>query len=210
MNSNRPLGNRCAMDARTDAALIAAAERTPALFAVVFDRHFATIHRYLDRRVGRDAADDLAGQVFCSAFEQRRHFQPLHESALPWLYGIATNLLLKQWRRGARERHAFARLAIPRASGHNEAAAADDRLDAVHQGKVLRAALGRMPQGDRNVVLLVAWEELTYAEVATALGIPEGTVRSRLHRARRALRLSLDASTECLPAVGLATGRETT
>lgn len=96
VNSGRAFGNGRAMEElQTDAALIAAAGRAPELFGVVFDRHFGTIHRYLDRRAGRDVADDLAGEVFRIAFEQRRRFVPVHESALPWLYGLATRTLLK-------------------------------------------------------------------------------------------------------------------
>lgn len=197
------------MDARTDAALIAEAERTPSLFGVVFDRHFEAIHRYLERRAGRDIADDLAGQVFCLAFEQRHRFQPLHDTARPWLYGLATNLLLKHWRHSARERQAFARLAIATTPAENDAAAADDRIDAAQQGNLLRAALNRMPPADLDVVLLIAWEDLSYDEVATALGIPEGTVRSRLHRARRVIRRHLEAADGRLPDAGLATRKDT-
>ena len=175
-------------DARSDAELIARAARQPDVFAVVFDRHFATIHRYLERRVGRDAADELAAEVFRIAFEQRSRFRPLHASALPWLYGLATNLALKRWRGDSRRLRALARLD----SGDGELDAgldgAVDRLTARAARARLLDALAGLPDGDRDVVVLFAWEDLSYEEIASALGIPVGTVRSRLNRARRTLR----------------------
>lgn len=71
----------------SDAQLLARTSREPELFGVVFDRHFATVHRYLERRAGPDAADELSGEVFRIAFERRKRFRTVHESALPWLYG---------------------------------------------------------------------------------------------------------------------------
>jgi RNA polymerase sigma-70 factor (ECF subfamily) len=175
-------------ETRSDAELIARASRQPELFGVVFDRHFATIHRYLDRRVGREGADELAGEVFRIAFEQRRRFRPVHQSALPWLYGLATKLLLKHWRGDARAARALARLQAASLNGDGELEAAEDRLSAAAARLGLLEALAALSPGDRDVVVLVAWEELTYEEVAAALDIPLGTVRSRLNRARRVLR----------------------
>jgi RNA polymerase sigma factor (sigma-70 family) len=174
-------------ETRSDAELVALASREPELFGVVFDRHFATIHRYLERRVGRDGADELAGEVFRIGFEQRRRFRPVHESALPWLYGLATNLTLKHWRGDARAARALARLQASR-NGDGGLEAAEDRLSAAAARTQLLEALAALNPGDRDVVVLVAWEELTYEEVAAALDIPLGTVRSRLNRARHVFR----------------------
>jgi len=186
VNPRGGFGNDSSMEARSDAELLARAATEPELFGVVFDRHFATIYRYLERRIGRDGADELSGEVFRIAFEQRKRFRPVHESALPWLYGLATNLMLKRWRGERREARAIARLA----SSHNgsEPASEEDRIAAAASRARLLAALAELPEGDRDVVVLVAWEELTYEEVATALDIPVGTVRSRLNRARTRLR----------------------
>lgn len=184
------------MEARSDAELLARAATEPELFGVVFDRHFATIHRYLVRRIGRDGADELSGEVFRIAFEQRKRFRPVHESALPWLYGLATNLMLKRWRGERREARAVARLeAASRNGGSPEDDENVERMTATVARARLLAALAELPEGDRDVVVLVAWEELTYEEVATALDIPVGTVRSRLNRARTRLR-------ELLPEIG--------
>jgi len=187
VNPKTASGNEPAMEVRTDAELIACASVEPELFGVVFDRHFGTIHRYLERRVGRDAADELAGDVFRIAFERRGRFRPLHESALPWLYGLAANLLLKRWRGQRRHLRALARLDRPEGDA-DRLDGADARLDAIGARGELVAALSRIPRRDRDVLLLVAWEDLSYEEVAAALGIPVGTVRSRLNRARRRLR----------------------
>jgi RNA polymerase sigma factor (sigma-70 family) len=187
-------GNDPAMgEARTDAEILRRASTQPELFGVVFDRHFATIHRYLERRIGRDGADELAGEVFRIAFEQRVRFRPLHESALPWLYGLATNLMLKRRRSEVRRLRALERLEGGWRADEADLDDADERLSAQGARAELLDALGQLSGGDRDVLLLVAWEELSYDEVATALGIPTGTVRSRLNRARRALRELLTA-----------------
>jgi RNA polymerase sigma factor (sigma-70 family) len=190
VNPRGGFGNDSSMEeARSDAELLALAWREPEAFGVVFDRHFATIHRYLERRIGRDGADELSGEVFRIAFEQRKRFRPMHESALPWLYGLATNVLLKRWRGETRQARAVSRLDVISQNGHgDELEGIDDRVTAEAARTRILAALAQLPPGDRDVVVLVAWEELTYEEVAAALEIPLGTVRSRLNRARRTLR----------------------
>ena len=175
-------------EAPSDAELLARAAREPELFGVLFDRHFATIHRYLERRIGPEAADELAGDVFRIAFEQRKLFRPLHESALPWLYGLATNLMLKRWRGERRHLRALARLEARAEHGRMALEGAEERLDARSSRAALLDALASLSRGDRDIVVLVVWEELSYEEAAAALCIPVGTVRSRLNRARRILR----------------------
>jgi len=182
-------------EARSDAEIVARTYLHPELFGLLFDRHFATVYRYLERRVGRDDADELSGEVFRIAFEQRARFRPLHESALPWLYGLATNLLLKHWRRESRYLRALARLRGEAADVDSELDLVERRIAARASGAEVLAALRILPSRDRDVLVLIAWEELSYEEVAVALGIPVGTVRSRLNRARRRLR-------ELVPAIG--------
>jgi RNA polymerase sigma factor (sigma-70 family) len=179
-------------EARSDAELLALAGGRPELFGLLFDRHFITIHRYLERRIGADSADELAAEVFRIAFEQRRRFRPLHESALPWLYGVATNLMLKRRRTERRHLRALTRLEAA-ADRHAVVEGAEERLDAHSVREQLLDALALLPQADRDVVVLVAWEDLSYEEVGAALDIPVGTVRSRLNRARRRLRELLGA-----------------
>lgn len=175
-------------DVRSDAEILARASTEPELFGILFDRHFATIHRYLERRIGRDGADELAAEVFRIAFERRARFRALHESALPWLYGLATNLTLKRWRGERRHLRALARASNEWRDVLDDVDGADERVAAQALGGRLLDALASLHERDRDVLVLVVWEELSYEEIAAALDIPVGTVRSRLNRARRTLR----------------------
>jgi RNA polymerase sigma-70 factor (ECF subfamily) len=171
----------------TDAQEMARSIAHPVVFTVIFDRHIVAIHRYLERRVGRDGADELAGEVFRIAFERRASYQLDRPNCLPWLYGIAKNLLFKECRRQSRHLRALGRLQGD-ARWSDTSTEIDARLDAHALWPNVSAALGRLSADERDVVLLVAWEELSYQEVAEALDVPIGTVRSRLHRARGRLR----------------------
>lgn len=173
-----------------DALLIRASWREPEHFAEIFDRHYADIHGYVARRLGTGLADDLAAETFLVAFDRRRRFDLAHPSARPWLYGIASNLVARQRRAELRRYRALARAAVVDAvDGHSERA--DVRVDAHALRGRLAAALVDVEDRDRDVLLLVAWADLTCEEAARALGIPAGTVRSRLHRARRRTRAAL-------------------
>lgn len=177
----------------SDAAVIAASRDAPLAFAAVFDRHFDTIYRYLARRVGRDDADDLASETFTTAFRLRSRYDLAHTDARPWLFGIATNLVRHHRRSEARRLRAYDRLE----SGAPSDADADrvaERVDASRAAPRMANALSRIPAADRDALLLLAWADLTYEEIALALQIPIGTVRSRIHRARHRLRELLGAS----------------
>lgn len=189
LNPLNCFGNDQTMEeSRSDAEILERASEQPELFGIVFDRHFAAIHRYLERRIGRDGADELSGEVFRLAFEQRGRFRPVHASALPWLYGLATKLLLKHWRRERRHLRALSRLNDRLSDETVDLEEVDARVMAhAVRARLLRALAG-LPARDRDVIVLVAWEDLSYDEVAAALDIPLGTVRSRLNRARQTLR----------------------
>lgn len=182
--------------ALTDAELIRASLAERELFGVVFDRHFAAIHSYLERRLGRDAADDRAAEVFRIAYEHRARFDAAYNDARPWLFGIATNIILKQRRRERRHLRALERLRYVGPTEPDTYEQVDNRLAAEDQHRRLMGALWHLEDRDRDVITLVAWEGLAYQEVAVALDIPIGTVRSRLNRARRQLRelLELDGN----------------
>jgi RNA polymerase sigma-70 factor (ECF subfamily) len=172
---------------RSDGATIAESLRRPESFAAIFDRHFAAVHRYLARRVGRERAEDLAAGTFVVAFERRGSFRPEAPSARPWLLGIATNLIRERCRDDARELEAQMRLAGELAT---PGAPAGDGVDTAAIER-LAAALGELDWEQREVLLLFAWADLGYEAIAESLGIPVGTVRSRLSRARRHLRTRL-------------------
>jgi RNA polymerase sigma-70 factor (ECF subfamily) len=178
-----------------DAELIERSLRAPEAFAALFDRYADRVHRYLARRVGPNEADDLVSGTFLAAFEQRGRFDPARSEAgaLPWLLGIATNLVRGHRRAEARRWKALAR-ARPEGAEASPAERVAARVDAGAAARSLTGALAGMQPGDRDALLLLAWADLTYAEIATALEIPVGTVRSRIHRARGRLRLHVDGT----------------
>ncbi|RFU36745.1 RNA polymerase sigma factor [Actinomadura logoneensis] len=172
----------------SDGEIIARSQERPERFAEIFDRHYTEIHRYVDRRLGADAADDIAAETFLVAFRARASYDPERTSARPWLYGIATNLVSRH-RRGEMRRYR----AMARMDGRDAVEGHEDRVVSAvtAQDGTLSAALADLAHGDRDVLLLVALAELSYTEVAQALGIAYGTVCSRLSRARRKVREAL-------------------
>lgn len=177
----------------TDAAVIRSSWQEPERFAAIFDAYFADVHRYVERRLGRDAADDLAAETFLVAFRQRKAYDVGRPHARPWLYGIATNLVGRHRRREVARYRALARSAAGAEvdAGHTTEDDVADRVSALAAQPALVRALAGLAAADRDVVLLLAVAQLGHDEVAEALGIPLGTVRSRLHRARRKLRSAL-------------------
>ena len=177
-----------AADDAADAAVIEGSWLEPERFAVLFDRHAPHIYRYLARRAGRQVADDLVAETFLAAFAKRDRYDLSHPDARPWLYGIATNLVGQHRRDQARQDRITqaAAAAEPEVPGHADRVAADVTAQAMHT--LLEGALAVLSAGDRDVLLLIAFEQLTYQEVSRALAIPVGTVQSRLHRARTKVR----------------------
>ncbi|MEV4113817.1 RNA polymerase sigma factor [Nonomuraea sp. NPDC049695] len=179
------------MTQATDAALIERSLTQPDCFAALFDRHYAAIHGYAERRLSRPLADDIAAETFLIAFDRRATYDRSRPDARPWLYGIASNLIARHHRAEVRQYQALARAEVSEV-GEDHAERVADSLDASAARGRLAAALAGLPAGDRDVLLLVAWAELTSDEVGRALGVPAGTVRSRLHRARTKIRAVLD------------------
>lgn len=179
----------------TDAEIIRRISEDPEGFATVFDRYYPVIHGYVMRRLGPDLADDMAAETFLVAFDQWERYDTSQDCARPWLFGIASNLIAGHQRAEARRYRAFARAgrAVTADSGPTEGSADQVavRLDAQAVRGQLAVALDSIAPSDREVLLLVAWADLTCEETARALGIPAGTVRSRLHRARKRLRAAL-------------------
>jgi RNA polymerase sigma factor (sigma-70 family) len=174
----------------SDAALIARSVREPDVFAEVFDRHYVRIHGFVARRLGAGLADDVASETFLVAFDRRTRYDVAQADAGPWLYGIASNLIARHRRQEVRRYRALARTGSPAPVGGDEELVAG-RLDAQALRARLAAALVEVSHRDREVLLLVAWAGLSLEEAARALGIPAGTARSRLHRARRRTRAAL-------------------
>ncbi|WP_344594756.1 RNA polymerase sigma factor [Actinomadura vinacea] len=166
-------------------------------FDEVFDVYFAEIHRYAAKRLGPDAADDVAAQTFLEAFRQRRRYDPERGNVRTWLFGIATKVVGRHKRAETRALRARARLGPGRhAEEHHERV--DSRVSAEGLRVELAGAIAELPPGQRDVLLLVALAELSHDEVAAALGISYGTVGSRLNRARIKLRKALGGTNPML------------
>jgi RNA polymerase sigma factor (sigma-70 family) len=179
----------------TDAEIISRMHGDPAVFAIVFERYYPTIHAYASRRLGPDLAEDVAAETFLVAFDRWQRYDTTHRSARPWLFGIASNLIASQQRFEARRYEAFARADSAATAGGDIADQLADQvvvnLDAQAVRGRLALALNDIAPSDREVLLLVAWAELSCEETARALEIPAGTARSRLHRARKRLQAAL-------------------
>ncbi|GAA0964574.1 RNA polymerase sigma factor [Acrocarpospora macrocephala] len=162
----------------------------PQRFGTVFDTHYQEIRRYIGRRLDLSVAEDLAAETFLIAFRQRHRFDPAQGSVRPWLYGIATKLIGRHRRSELRRYRALARTGPPPDDDAHDQRVVD-RIAAAATVSRLSAALAALSKGERDVILLVAYGGLSYDEVAAALGIANGTVASRLNRARAKLQKSL-------------------
>ena len=172
----------------SDAAVIATSMEEPRCFGELFDRHATTLFRYLVRRVGVDEAEAMLGETFRIAFEKRATYDCSRPSARPWLYGIATNLVARHRRSEARRIRATARALASRTDAFDAIDELVATIDANELWPRIAAAVAQLPDEERDALTLYVWEELSYDEIAVALGVPVGTVRSRLNRARRVLR----------------------
>jgi RNA polymerase sigma-70 factor (ECF subfamily) len=158
-------------------------------FADAFAAEFPTIYRYLRRRAGSEVAEEVAAQTFATAYTNWDRYDQ-SRPVRPWLYGIATNLLRHHWRTEERQLRAYARTGVDPTTSLDEGESVD-RLDALAQRCRLAAALASLRPAEREVLLLYAWAELSDGEIAAALSLPVGTVKSRLYRARQRLRNSI-------------------
>jgi RNA polymerase sigma-70 factor (ECF subfamily) len=155
-------------------------------FAELYERHARTIYNYLFRRLADwSEAEDLTAVVFLEAFRRRKDVIVVEDKLLAWLYGIATNVLRNRRRALWRHRRLITQLEHePRATVEPDAAA---RAQAAERMRAVLERVSRLPRAQQDVVALCVWSDLTYQEAAIALGVPAGTVRSRLARARAAL-----------------------
>jgi RNA polymerase sigma factor (sigma-70 family) len=171
-----------------------APERTPLIALADFERcfevNFVAVHRFIARRVGAPLADDLASETFAAAFRRRHSFEPSVASSRAWLFGIANNLVRAHLRA---EQHMLALCSRLEAEASSTGRDASPEAQVAGSGLAPRVAraLASLPPEQREVLLLHAWGGLSDEEVAVALGLPAGTVRSRMWRARSALRSQL-------------------
>jgi RNA polymerase sigma factor (sigma-70 family) len=177
-------GSRSPSDAQAIAASVADAE----CFTTIVDRHFREIFGYLARRLGRDAAEDLAAETFVVAFRNRQRYDPTRSDARPWLYGIATNVLRRQRRTEIRQLAAYTRAASALETGTDNTATIADDLDARTALATVASAFSQLDEEQRDALYLVAVAGLSYAEAAEALRVKLGTLHSRVARGRAQLR----------------------
>jgi RNA polymerase sigma-70 factor (ECF subfamily) len=173
-----------------DAAAIRASLTDPEAFGLIYDRYAAMLYRFAFRRLGAEAAEDVVADSFLAAFRRRDSYDVSRPDARPWLFGILVKEISKHHRTETARLKALAAAQHPSSEdwlADRVAAAAS----ATAARGALTAALAKLKPPDRDVLLLFAWGDLSYDEVATALGIPTGTVRSRLNRARQQIRSAL-------------------
>lgn len=178
--------------AETDAAIIIRSRDDPPAFAAIFDRHYDAIYRFLWGRIG-DAAEDVTAEVFKVAFERREDYDPNYPSSKPWLFGIASRLAKQHLRTRARTRELRERKT--KEPDQQAITGPEQRLNELALSMPVADALTELPERDRDPLLLYVWGDLTYEEIGRSLDLPVGTVRSRIHRARRVLRERLAEDT---------------
>lgn len=174
-----------------DSHVIDWSRKNPDAFAELFHRHSGEIGRYVTRRVGPEAAEDIVAETFLVAFRRRDSYDRGRTDARPWLYGIATNVMRRHRRDEVRALRTLERTGVDPVMAESFT----DRVDGqVSASRLLAPALARLNAGQRDVLLLTAWAGLTLDQIAEVLGIPHGTARSRLNRARKKIRAALEAS----------------
>lgn len=170
----------------TDSEIIERSLDEPEAFSGIFERHVRPVGAYIRRRVGADAVDDALSETFLVAFRRRAAFDRSVGSALPWLLGIATRIVKRHRADEARQWRSFA-AASGAASVDVGHLGSDERMDADAAVRALAPRIAALSARDRDTLLLYAWGDLTYEQIAIALAVPVGTVRSRLNRVRRKL-----------------------
>jgi RNA polymerase sigma factor (sigma-70 family) len=178
----------------SDADVIRSSLGNPAEFSRIFERHVRPIHRYLQRATSTSAADDLTAEVFVSAFKSRRRYDLRMSDARPWLFGIAANMVRHHFRSERRRRSLLERVSLTVGVDAIEDDPTDQLLERSSQTHVLQRALSSLDPRLREVLLLDAGPEMSDEEIARALAIPVGTVKSRLARGRRQLKNALGST----------------
>jgi RNA polymerase sigma-70 factor (ECF subfamily) len=158
-------------DTGDDAEAIRRSRHEPEHFAALFRRHAPEIQRYVVRRLGPDAADDVVAETFLTAFRRRESYDLARADARPWLYGIATHLIGRHRRSEVRQYRAWAR------TGRDPVTEPfTDRVDEIVSpdgtSQRLAGELAKLPAAHRDALLLVAWGGLSYEQAALSLGVP--------------------------------------
>jgi RNA polymerase sigma factor (sigma-70 family) len=151
----------------------------------VFTAEFASLYTFFARRLGPSMAEELTAETFAIAYRRWSDLDP-SRPVRPWLYGIAANLLKHHWRKERRMLRAYARTGVDPLIG--EADLPPEPVDVEAMRPALASALAELRYQEREILLLSAWADLSDGEIAESLGVPLGTVKSRLSRARQHMR----------------------
>ncbi|MFJ8660509.1 RNA polymerase sigma factor [Streptomyces sp. NPDC093795] len=169
----------------------------PSAFAELFDSYARSVYNHAFRLTGDwSVAEDVMAATFLEAWRLRRKVDPEGGSLRPWLLGVATNVARNHCRGNRRYRAAaaaYAEAGPAEASVPDHASEVAGRIDDRRRIAATLRALGTLRRTEREVLVLCLWEGLAYTEVAQALRVPVGTVRSRLSRARARLRTGAEA-----------------
>ncbi|MGH3227145.1 MAG: RNA polymerase sigma factor [Streptosporangiaceae bacterium] len=174
----------------SDGDLIERSLADPGWFAAIFDRHADEILRYAHARLGPDLAEDVVAETFLAAFARRGRYDTARADARPWLYGIAVRQIGRHRRAGARQLRLLRSIPAEPA-GEDLGGRAADRVTAEQLRPRLAAVLSGLSRDDRELLLLIAWAGLSYAESAEAMGLTVSAVKSRLNRIRTRTRKAL-------------------
>lgn len=176
---------RTRLSKATDSAVIRRSLEEPEAFAQLFDRHFRSVHTFVARRAAWQDPADIAGETFLIAFEARGRYDLAYESALPWLYGIARNVVRRRQQQDVRRSHAqAAHLNLVGTASMDPMVSAAHHLDAERELSAVLDALTAEPIESVDALMMYVWEGLSYEEIAQALQVPIGTIRSRISRLR--------------------------
>ncbi len=180
------------MNTKTDAQIISESLGQPDVFEQIVLRHHRAIGRYISRRVGRQLGEDVMSDVFATAFSRRRTYDLTSPDAAPWLFGIATNLLHRYVRKEVAmlRRYAAEQIDPVAPEAHSGSMGFDPQLAAV---------MAAMRKEHRDALFLFAVADLSLEQIATAMGVPIGTVKSWLSRAREFAAANLDADGNAVP-----------
>lgn len=172
----------------TDSEIIRSSFGDSGHFADIFERHAANVEAFIASRVGPGAKDDILSETFLVAFRRREKFDLSSESARPWLLGIATRIIRRHRAvEAANWRSYVAVSGSAESAGTVEMDASANRMDAAARVRELGPRIAALSARERETLFLYAWGDLTYEQVAEALRVPVGTVRSRLNRIRQRL-----------------------
>jgi RNA polymerase sigma-70 factor (ECF subfamily) len=177
----------CADEGPSDAELITRSMTEPRCFAPLFERHAVAVHRYLAAKTNSTDVEDLVSETFLTAFSSRVHFDTSHPCALPWLFGIANNVHRHHWRSEGRRQSRLRRVVPPKDTADPTDQLVEHLDSRAHESE-FADAFASLSEHQRETFILIGDLGLSYEDAGLALGVPIGTIRSRMNRARSRLR----------------------